>query len=105
MYFSSNRKLIVKSMNEAEFGVLRRIVRDYALFLEANPSSRLVRYLGLHSITLHGKRLFFTVMSNCLLATREAPIHEVYDLKGSWVMSIFLKKVSMVPNRSPRKRL
>ena len=85
MYFSSNRKLIVKSMNEAEFGVLRRIVRDYALFLEANPSSRLVRYLGLHSITLHGKRLFFTVMSNCLLATREAPIHEVYDLKGSWV--------------------
>ena len=72
-------------MTEAECTVLRNMCCAYAEHIVANPGTFLCKYLGVHSIVMYGQRIFFTVMANCLLAGPGAPIHEVYDLKGSWV--------------------
>jgi len=72
-------------MTEAECTVLRSMCCAYAEHVVANPGTFLCKYLGVHSIVMYGQPIFFTVMANCLLAGPGAPIHEVYDLKGSWV--------------------
>lgn len=45
--------------------------------------SLLLRYVGLHAITLYGQKMFFVVMES-VFAT-DLPVHERFDLKGSWV--------------------
>ncbi len=82
LYFSSNLKYIVKTTTEAESIALRNIMENYVEYIKVNPNSLIVRFLGAHSLTLYGRRLFFVVMLNVFAG---AEFSERYDLKGSWV--------------------
>jgi hypothetical protein len=82
MFFSGNQKCIVKTTSSTESFSLRRIMPKYVDFLEENPNSLIVRFIGCHCITMYGNELYFVVMLNVFPTV---PLSERYDLKGSWV--------------------
>ncbi|KAJ1380663.1 phosphatidylinositol-4-phosphate 5-kinase, partial [Ochromonadaceae sp. CCMP2298] len=47
-----------------------------------HPTSLLVRFLGLHSLSMYGNEFTFVVMKNVFPLSR---ISDKYDVKGSWV--------------------
>ena len=115
MYFTADRKLLVKTLDPTEFAVLARHAPAYCGYLVANPATKLPRFYGLHSIRMYnstmydGTRLgegashmqphssphsslyrYIVVMSNVFGAAEpraagEPLMDERYDLKGSWV--------------------
>ena len=82
MFFSGNQKCIVKTTSKSELLSLHRIMPQYVEFLEMNPDSLLVRFVGAHCITMYGNEIYFVVMLNVFPTV---PLSERYDLKGSWV--------------------
>ena len=76
-------EILVKTVSAGERSTLLRILDGYLQHLERHPDSLLVRFLGLHSLTLFGRQFSFVVMKNAFPPT--ASINERYDLKGSWV--------------------
>jgi hypothetical protein len=82
MFFSSDQKHIVKTTTKEESQSLQRIMPQYVKYLEANPNSLIVRFLGSHCITMYGVEVYFVVMLNVFPLS---PLSERYDLKGSWV--------------------
>lgn len=86
MFFSGDRKFIVKSMAEAECRFLCEIAEDYVEFLIANPSSLITKFFGCFKITLYEKKFYFIVMENLFDVAHEGvQIHHRFDIKGSWV--------------------
>lgn len=86
IFFSGDRKFIVKSMAEAECRFLCEIAEDYVEFLVANPSSLITKFFGCFKITLYEKKFYFIVMENLFdVANEGVQIHHRFDIKGSWV--------------------
>ncbi|GAB9463508.1 Phosphatidylinositol-4-phosphate-5-kinase [Globisporangium polare] len=86
MFFSGDRKFIVKSMAEAECRFLCEIAENYVEFLIANPSSLITKFFGCFKITLYEKKFYFIVMENLFdVANEGVQIHHRFDIKGSWV--------------------
>lgn len=83
LYFSSNLKYIVKTTTEDESEALRGIMDQYVEHIKKYPNSLICRFLGAHSLTLYGRKLFFVVMLNVFSGAEK--FSERYDLKGSWV--------------------
>lgn len=83
LYFSSNLKYIVKTTTEDESEALRNIMEQYVDHIKKYPNSLICRFLGAHSLTLYGRKLFFVVMLNVFSGAEG--FSERYDLKGSWV--------------------
>lgn len=82
LYFSVDRKLVIKMIDEAELAFLARLVPSYLEHVQANPSSLLVRIAGLYQIRMRPQQeLFsFVVMYN---AAPFPGTFAKYDLKGS----------------------
>lgn len=84
LYFSSDRRYIVKTTSETEFEKLLSIIPAYEQYL-INEASKgrmplITRYLGAHRIIMYDIPLYFVVMQNvCPI------VDEKFDLKGSWV--------------------
>ena len=74
-------EIIVKTVSHGEANVLRSRLDRYLEHLRLHPSSLLVRFLGLHTLTLFGRDFNFVVMRNVFPSS----INERFDLKGSWV--------------------
>eukprot|EP01059_Diplonema_ambulator_P009273 TRINITY_DN19110_c0_g1_i1.p1 TRINITY_DN19110_c0_g1~~TRINITY_DN19110_c0_g1_i1.p1 ORF type:complete len:807 (+),score=133.55 TRINITY_DN19110_c0_g1_i1:166-2586(+) len=84
-YFTPGKEFIVKTITEREAKLLKSFLRDYYLHLTRNPNTLIVRFYGLYAIKMHrgAKVTHFVVMDNVFLTKRH--VHEVYDLKGSWI--------------------
>ena len=84
MYFSGDKQFVVKTLTKGEMDVLHSIVLDYCSYIRSNPNTLLTKFLGAYSITMYGKDIYFTVMTNMLYSS-DRTVHDVYDLKGSTV--------------------
>ncbi|CAK0830353.1 unnamed protein product, partial [Prorocentrum cordatum] len=94
-YYTADGKYMLKTVSKAEYRTLRRMLREYYDHLQNNPQTMLVRFLGLHCLSvmeqlrgtetmLHStQKMYFVVMANMFNTPVE--IHRKYDLKGSWV--------------------
>ncbi|KAF0709367.1 Aste57867_5957 [Aphanomyces stellatus] len=82
-YFTQDRKYVVKTLTHEELKFLLQILPKYVTFMSANPDTFVTKFFGCHALTMYGKTVFFIVMQS-VFDTR-LPIHERFDLKGSWV--------------------
>ncbi|TYZ65088.1 hypothetical protein PybrP1_006005 [[Pythium] brassicae (nom. inval.)] len=86
LFFSGDRKFLVKSMAESECRFLCEIAEDYVEYLIAHPTSLVTKFFGCFKITLYEKKFYFVVMENLLdVAAQGLPVHHIFDIKGSWV--------------------
>uniref|UniRef100_A0A6B2L6A1 PIPK domain-containing protein n=1 Tax=Arcella intermedia TaxID=1963864 RepID=A0A6B2L6A1_9EUKA len=79
--FSPDKKLIIKTIPEHEFSSMKHLIKDYYEHLMKNPDSLLIRLLGAFSLTFVHTKVYIIFMANLFTM----PVHEKYDLKGSWV--------------------
>jgi hypothetical protein len=94
-YYTADGKYMLKTVSKAEYHTLKRVLKGYYEHLRSSPQTLLVRFLGLHCLSVmeHVKgteslshstqKMYFVVMANMFTAPLE--IHRKYDLKGSWV--------------------
>eukprot|EP01035_Chromulina_nebulosa_P025479 gene25479-33251_t len=82
-FMCGSGELIVKTVRKHEGRTLLNILDKYLKHLSSHPESMLVRFLGLHSITMYGNEFMFVVMKNIM--PPHVIINEKYDIKGSWV--------------------
>lgn len=86
IFFSGDKKYIVKSMAEEEARFLCEIAEDYVEYLITNPSSFITKFYGCFKITLYDTSFYFVVMENLFdVAETGVQIHHRFDIKGSWV--------------------
>jgi 1-phosphatidylinositol-4-phosphate 5-kinase len=83
MFFCGSGEFVVKTVKSEEADTLLDILDQYRKHLEENPSSMLVRFYGLHSLTMYNQVFRFVVMKN--IFPPAATINQRYDIKGSWV--------------------
>lgn len=83
MFFCGGGDLIVKTIKKGEADVLHRSIPQLLDYLEENPKSLLVRFLGSYSLGVYAQTFYFVVMRN--LFEPGTDINERYDIKGSWV--------------------
>ncbi|TNJ28527.1 putative Phosphatidylinositol-4-phosphate 5-kinase [Giardia muris] len=91
--FGETNEYIVKQLKPKELDLMLRICSSYGQYLSQHPSSLVVRFLSMFTVTKplapevpyrtrKGDK-HYVVMRNVLLTTH--PLAERYDLKGSWV--------------------
>ena len=84
LYFSSDRKYIVKTTTESEFNKLLSILSAYVDYFVNEISTGnqpfITRFLGAHKIVMYDIPLHFVIMKNCC-----PNVTDRYDLKGSWI--------------------
>eukprot|EP01038_Epipyxis_sp_PR26KG_P016219 gene16219-22064_t len=85
MFHTSDLNYIVKSMSLSDVQSLKSILKEYIHYIENNPKSLIVRFVGLHSITMYGQDLYFVVMLNQFAKSKNVNNLTRYDLKGSWI--------------------
>lgn len=83
MFFCGSGEFVVKTVKSEEADTLLDILDMYRRHLDENPSSLLVRFYGLHSLTMYNQTFRFVVMRN--IFPPAATINQRYDIKGSWV--------------------
>ncbi|CAH0479628.1 unnamed protein product [Peronospora belbahrii] len=82
-YFTEDRKYVVKTLTNEELKFLLSILPRYYTFMKRFPDTFMTRFYGCHGLTMYGKTVFFVVMQSVFATS--LPIHERFDLKGSWV--------------------
>jgi len=76
---SHDSSLVLKTIEDHEFDVLRDMLPHMVLYLEQHPESLLCRFFGAYKLIVGGSTLRFVVMSNVL----PHPAEQIYDLKGT----------------------
>lgn len=85
LYFSEDRRYIIKSMTNEERDTLLSILPAYHAYLKNHRESLLTRFLGCYSVRHnYTGTISFVVMQN-IFANSVGKVHETFDLKGSWV--------------------
>jgi hypothetical protein len=84
-YFTQNMQFLVKTLPTHEVATLKELLPHYLEHIRANPSSLVLRFLGLYTVQLPFSQqvMFFVVMKNVLLGENGEKIHERFDLKGN----------------------
>lgn len=82
-FFCGEGELVVKTVAKHEASTLLKILDKYISYLQSRPESLLVRFLGLHSISMYGNEFQFVVMKN--IFPPNVRMNDKYDIKGSWV--------------------
>ena len=84
LYFTLDRKYIVKGMTESEFNKLLTILTPYVAYfvseIERGNQPLITKFLGAHRIIMYDIPLYFVIMKNVC-----PTVSERYDLKGSWI--------------------
>ena len=84
LYFTLDRKYIVKGMTESEFNKLLTILTPYVDYfvseIERGNQPLITKFLGAHRIIMYDIPLYFVIMKNVC-----PTVSERYDLKGSWI--------------------
>lgn len=103
LYFSSDRKYIVKTTTQSEFTKLLNILPEYVqYFVDQQVQGHqplITRFLGAHKIVMYDIPLYFVIMQNICPS-----VQEKYDLKGSWVNRHSSKKKDYNPKDSRPKK-
>ena len=81
--YSTPHRYMVKSMTVKEHKTLLSILPGYCNHLRRHRESTITRIHGCYSITMYGQTQHFFVMENLFHGMPR--MHEVYDLKGSWI--------------------
>jgi len=91
-YYTADGNYMLKTVAPKEFVLLKRMLKPYYDHIFNNHGTLLVRFLGLHCLSVRKKsrgightikKLYFVVMAN--MFNTPFDIHRRYDLKGSWV--------------------
>jgi 1-phosphatidylinositol-4-phosphate 5-kinase len=82
-FYCGEGELVVKTVAKHEGRTLLKILDRYLSYLQSRPDSLLVRFLGLHSISMYGNEFNFVVMKN--IFPPRVRMNDKYDIKGSWV--------------------
>lgn len=82
-FYCGEGELVVKTVAPHEARTLLKILDRYLAYLQSRPDSLLVRFLGLHSISMYGNEFNFVVMKN--IFPPRVRMNDKYDIKGSWV--------------------
>ncbi|TDH73972.1 hypothetical protein CCR75_003829 [Bremia lactucae] len=82
-YFTQDRKYVVKTLANEELKFFLSILPTYYTYMKRHPDTFMTRFFGCHGLTMYGKTVFFVVMQSVFATS--LPIHERFDLKGSWV--------------------
>jgi len=89
-YYTADGKYMMKTVTHKEQMLLKKMLKKYYDHITQNQGTLLVRFLGLHCLSVHKDRkgsatqkVYFVVMGNMFNTPFE--IHRRYDLKGSWV--------------------
>lgn len=100
-YYTADGKYMMKTVTHKEQTLLKKMLKPYHDHIMQNPGTLLVRFLGLHCLSVrkdrkHGKgsavqKVYFVVMNNMFNTPFE--IHRRYDLKGSWVGRVTKEEV------------
>eukprot|EP00002_Diphylleia_rotans_P008700 TRINITY_DN18718_c0_g1_i1.p1 TRINITY_DN18718_c0_g1~~TRINITY_DN18718_c0_g1_i1.p1 ORF type:complete len:924 (+),score=159.10 TRINITY_DN18718_c0_g1_i1:90-2861(+) len=85
LYFSSDRRFIIKTLSKSEALLLLDILKDYHNHITTNPDTFITRLYGLHSINIYGMRMYFVVMENVVHIPKDRTVLYTFDLKGSWI--------------------
>eukprot|EP00002_Diphylleia_rotans_P024923 TRINITY_DN4922_c1_g1_i1.p1 TRINITY_DN4922_c1_g1~~TRINITY_DN4922_c1_g1_i1.p1 ORF type:complete len:881 (-),score=161.69 TRINITY_DN4922_c1_g1_i1:442-3084(-) len=85
LYFSKDKRFIIKTMSHSEAKVLLSILNSYHTYMDKNPNTFITRLYGLHSINISGLLMYFVVMENVTFIPPERSRTFTFDLKGSWV--------------------
>jgi 1-phosphatidylinositol-5-phosphate 4-kinase len=81
-YESSDRKLVIKTLNKLEVARVHEILKEYHSYIVEHHSATLLpQFLGMYRLTVDDKEQYLMVMRNVCSST--LAIHERYDLKGS----------------------
>jgi 1-phosphatidylinositol-4-phosphate 5-kinase len=103
LYFSSDRKYIVKTTTKTEFDKLLQILPQYVEYfvdqISQGHKPLITRFLGAHKIIMYDIPLYFVIMQNICPS-----VQEKYDLKGSWVNRHSSKKKDYNPKDSRPKK-
>ena len=78
-------RFMVKTLEPFEFNGLKALLPRYYKHLWERRASLLSRYYGAYSITIQGHTKHFVVMESIFHSAPGGKVHEIYDLKGSWV--------------------
>eukprot|EP00002_Diphylleia_rotans_P008144 TRINITY_DN1787_c0_g1_i2.p1 TRINITY_DN1787_c0_g1~~TRINITY_DN1787_c0_g1_i2.p1 ORF type:complete len:705 (+),score=101.92 TRINITY_DN1787_c0_g1_i2:63-2177(+) len=81
LYFTEDGKYVVKTVSQEEKNSLLKILPHYYNHVIENPGSHLVRYVGVHAMSMYGPTTYMVVMRNVMPNARVRK----YDLKGSIV--------------------
>mmetsp|Transcript_71793 Transcript_71793/g.215811 ORF Transcript_71793/g.215811 Transcript_71793/m.215811 type:complete len:739 (+) Transcript_71793:414-2630(+) len=84
-FWSLDRRFMVKTLEPSEYAGLKSLLPRYYRHLWSRPGSLLSRYYGAYSITIHGHTKHFVVMESVFHSAPGGKVHEIYDLKGSWI--------------------
>jgi len=84
-FWSLDRRFMVKTLEASEHAGLKALLPRYYRHLWSRRGSLLSRYYGAYSITIHGHTKHFVVMESIFYNAPSGKVHEIYDLKGSWV--------------------
>jgi hypothetical protein len=82
-FYCGAGELVVKTVEKHEAKTLLKILDTYLAYLQKRSDSLLVRFLGLHSISMYGNEFTFVVMKN--IFPSGVRMNDKYDIKGSWV--------------------
>ncbi|CAJ1338587.1 unnamed protein product [Effrenium voratum] len=89
-YYTSDGKYMMKTVTHKEQMLLKKMLKKYYDHITQNQGTLLVRFLGLHCLSVRKDRkgsavqkVYFVVMGNMFNTPFE--IHRRYDLKGSWI--------------------
>ena len=82
-FYCGDGELVVKTVEKHEASTLLNILDQYLTYLQSRPDSLLVRFLGLHSISMYGNEFNFVVMKN--IFPSNIRMNDKYDIKGSWI--------------------
>lgn len=91
-FYSHDGKYMIKTQTKDENKFLKRILPHYYKFITENPSTQLVRILGMHRVKMYHirRKVHFVIMTSVFDTPQE--IHTIYDLKGSLIGRAAKKK-------------
>eukprot|EP00466_Bigelowiella_natans_P019452 jgi/Bigna1/128099/aug1.5_g2807 len=85
LYFTADRKFVVKTVTHEEHDLLMDIVDDYAWHMHKHPHSLIIRMFGSYSVRMYDGVAYFCVFNNIFDAPKGYKIHAKFDLKGSTI--------------------
>ena len=86
MFFSHDRKFLVKTISDSELKFIQSILPEIYTHLQANPKSLLARIYGIYNVNLPKyNQVNLILMGNTLRFRDQDDLMRIYDLKGSRV--------------------
>lgn len=103
---SADDHFILKTLPHHEVVTLRHILKAYFHHLEQNPTSRLLRFVGLHRFRRANRYLYVVVMSNIFYSPINLQIDYKYDLKGRKIKPSSEKRLKSLKGKGwPQKMI